>query len=254
MGSVYVPPIGRQRLCAPHPPGWPIALGSTRVRDEPRESAQRSRRAHWPRSMVRDDRLGEPSAHSTTAETPWPRRESRGPGGGERSSGYHRLPADVRPAPPPVASSRAHRSASAITGNGRSAWSSRCVASARARASIFGGVARRPASHVRYDSGDTPSMAANAACDWPNAIRHCTQRAGLHDVTPCHRHRPPCKCGIGAGRTSVSQSVEGRPVTFFACTFAPGAQAEGAIGEFFRKMARPASTIVRFPTSSRDVP
>ena len=26
-------------------------------------------------------------------------------------------------------------------------------------------VVRRPASHVRYDSGDTPSIAANAACD-----------------------------------------------------------------------------------------
>ena len=61
---------------------------------------------------------------------------------------------------------------SASTGNGRSAWSSRCVASARARASIVSGVARRPASHVRYDSGDTPSIAANAACDFPNAIRH----------------------------------------------------------------------------------
>ena len=28
--------------------------------------------------------------------------------------------------------------------------------------------------------------------------------------------------------------------TFFACTFASGAQAVGTIGEFFRKMARPA--------------
>ena len=36
--------------------------------------------------------------------------------------------------------------------------------------------------------------------------------------------------------------------------FQPGAQAEGTIGEFFREMARPASTIVRFPTASRDVP
>ena len=27
---------------------------------------------------------------------------------------------------------------------------------------------------------------------------------------------------------------------FFACTFAPGAQAEGTISEFFREMARPA--------------
>ena len=52
---------------------------------------------------------------------------------------------------------------SASTGNGRSAWSSRCVASAWARAMTWDGVARRPVSHVRYDSGDTPSRAANAA-------------------------------------------------------------------------------------------
>ena len=81
----------------------------------------------------------------------------------------------------------------AITGNGRSAWSSRCVASARARASIFGGVARRPASHVRYDSGDTPSMAANAARDWPNAIRHSRSVRGS---TTSHH-------AIGTGRRQV---------------------------------------------------
>ena len=61
--------------------------------------------------------------------------------------------------------------------------SSRCVASARARASIFSGGARRPASHVRYDSGDAPSVAANAACDWPNEIRHSrsVQGALVHE-------------------------------------------------------------------------
>ena len=37
-----------------------------------------------------------------------------------------------------------------------------------------------------------------------------------------------------------SANLWGRPVTFFACTFAPGAQAVGTIGEFSRKMARPA--------------
>ena len=67
---------------------------------------------------------------------------------------------------------------SASTGKGRSACSSRCVASARARAMTWGGVARRPASHVRYDSGDTPSIAANAACDWPSAIRHARSVRG----------------------------------------------------------------------------
>ena len=65
-------------------------------------------------------------------------------------------------------------------GNGRGAWSSRCVASALARAMTWGGGARRPASHVRYDSGDTPSMAANAACDWPNAIRHSRSVRGSY--------------------------------------------------------------------------
>ena len=37
-----------------------------------------------------------------------------------------------------------------------------------------------------------------------------------------------------------SANLWGRPVTFFACTFAPGAQAEGTISEFFRELARPA--------------
>ena len=84
-----------------------------------------------------------------------------------------------------------HPDRNASTGNGRSAWSLRCVANARARARIFGGVARRPASHVRYDSGDTPSMAANAACDFPNAIRHSRSVRGSTTFTPCHRRRPP---------------------------------------------------------------
>ena len=60
-------PIGRRRPCAPRPPVWPIAPGSTRARDAAHESAGRSRPAHWSTSMARDDRLGEPSAHSTTA-------------------------------------------------------------------------------------------------------------------------------------------------------------------------------------------
>ena len=90
-------PIGRRRPCAPRPPVWPIAPGSTRARDAAHESAGRSRPAHWSTSMARDDRLGEPSAHSTTAETPWHRRESRGPGAVERLSGCHKSPATLRP-------------------------------------------------------------------------------------------------------------------------------------------------------------
>ena len=84
---VFVPPIGRRRLSVPRPPGWPIAPDSTRVRNVAHESARGSRRARWPRSMAHDGPPASPVAHSTTAETPWPRRESRGPGGGERSSG-----------------------------------------------------------------------------------------------------------------------------------------------------------------------
>ena len=47
-----------------------------------------------------------------------------------------------------------------------------------------------------------------------------------------------------------------RPVTFFACTFAPGAQAVGTISEFSRKMARqagfePATLGLEGPTSDR---
>ena len=53
------------------------------------------------------------------------------------------------------------------------------------------GVARRPASHVRYDSGDTPSMAANEDCDWPSAIRHSRSVRGSTTFTPCHRRRSP---------------------------------------------------------------
>ena len=37
-----------------------------------------------------------------------------------------------------------------------------------------------------------------------------------------------------------SANLWGRPVTVFACTFAPCVQAEGTIGAFFRKLARPA--------------
>ena len=53
-----------------------------------------------------------------------------------------------------------------------------------------GGVARRSASHVRYDSGDTPSIAAHDRLQLPQRDPALTQRAGLHDVTPCHRRRP----------------------------------------------------------------
>ena len=204
MGSVYVPPIGRQRLCAPHPPGWPIALGSTRVRDEPRESAQVVVGHTGPRSMVRDDRLGEPSAHSTTAETPWPRRSRAGPEaakGRPRVIGHGSRPS--RAAARSVLTCTPMSSAS--TGDGRSAWSSRCVASVRARASIFSGVARRPASHVRYTRETHRASRRTPAATGP-------ARSGMHVAYGApRRHTMPSapavvKRGVGAGRTSVSQS------------------------------------------------
>ena len=104
MGSVSALPIDRPRLSALRPPAWLIAPGSIRARDEARESARRSRLERWPKSMAYDGRLGRPSAHSTTAETPWQRLESRARGAGERSSGCHRSLAGVRRAPPPGAS------------------------------------------------------------------------------------------------------------------------------------------------------
>ena len=51
--------------------------------------------------MAHDGPPAPPIGHSTTAETPWRRRESRGPGAGERWSACHRSPAAARPAPPP---------------------------------------------------------------------------------------------------------------------------------------------------------
>ena len=70
-------------------------------------------------------------------------------------------------------------------------------------------------------------------------------RSGIHAAcgAPTTSHH-----AIGAGRCEagvvlgVLQSANlGRgPVTFFACTFAPGGATEARIAEFFRKMARPA--------------
>ena len=70
------------------------------------------------------------------------------------------------------------------------------------------------------------------------ALNKLTMPTGLHDVTPCHRRRPVWSAGVALG-VLQSANLWGRPVTFFACTFAPGAQAVGTISEFFRKMARP---------------
>ena len=102
----------------------------------------------------------------------------------------------------------------------------------------WGGVARRPASHVRYDSGDTPSIAANAACDFPSAIRHSRSVRGSttsHHAIDAGRR----EARGGAGRTSVSQS-SGLTGHCVRRTFAEGCAKVGTIGVFSRKMARPA--------------
>ena len=153
------------------------------------------------------------------------------------SAEYPMISVDLRvPAPPHVRATAGPRRATPPP-QGIHATTP-CVASVRARASIFSGVARRPASHVRYDSGDAPSVAANAACDWPSAIRHARSVRGS---TTSHHAIGAGRCEAGVGLAVLqSANLWGRPVTFFACTFAPGAQAMGTIGEFSRKMARPA--------------
>ena len=66
-----------------------------------------------------------------------------------------------------------------------------------------------------------------------------TQRAGLHDVHTMPSAPAAVKRGGGARRTSVSQSSE--PTGhFIRCTFAEGVAQVGTIGEFSRKVARPA--------------
>ena len=71
---------------------------------------------------------------------------------------------------------------------------------------IGSGVARRPASHVRYDSGDAPSVAANAACDWPSAIRHARSVRGS---TTSHHAIGAGRCEAGVGWPYFSQPICG---------------------------------------------
>ena len=190
MGSVYAPPIGRRRPSALRPPAWPIVPGSTHARDEARGSAQRSRLERSPTSAALVDPSAEPVGHSRRGETAWRPRAWHALGAVERSSGCHKVTGSrpSRAAARSVLTCTPIRSAS--TGSGKRTCSSRCVTNARARASTFGGGARRPASHVRYDSGNTPSMAANEDCDWPRAIRHSRSVRGF---TSSHH-------AFGAGR------------------------------------------------------
>ena len=117
--------------------------------------------------------------------------------------------------------------------------SSRCVAITLARTMTRGGVARRPASHVRYDSADTPSRAANAACDFPTAIRHSRSVRG--STTSHHAIAAGRWEARGWGWPYFSQPIFAADRSLFSpAPSPPGAQAVGTIGEFFREMARPA--------------
>ena len=95
----------------------------------------------------------------------------------------------------------------------------------------------------RLLSGDVAAaffdaVQAHAACDWPSAIRHARSVRGS---TTSHHAIGAGRCEAGVGLAVLqSANLWGRPVTFFACTFAPGAPAAGTISEFSRKMARPA--------------
>ena len=65
-----------------------------------------------------------------------------------------------------------------------------------------------------------------------------TQRAGLHDVTPCHRCRPPGSAGVA--RVYFSQPIFGPDRSLCSLHIRRGMLNVGTIGVFSRKMARPA--------------
>ena len=104
---------------------------------------------------------------------------------------------------------------SASTGNGRSACAYRVASPAHGLcASIFSGVARRPASHVRYDSGETHRASPRT----PPATGPA--RSGIHAAygAPRRSHH-----AIGAGRCEArdwgsayfSQPIFGRSTGHF---------------------------------------
>ena len=81
-------------------------------------------------------------------------------------------------------------------------------------------------------------MAANAACDWPSAIRH--SRSVRRSTTSHH--------AIGAGRREArrwrgayfSQPIVGADRSLCSLHIRRGTLNVGTIGVFSRKMARPA--------------
>ena len=181
-------PIGRRRPCAPRPPVWPIAPGSTRARDAAHESAGRSRPAHWSTSMARDDRLGEPSAHS---DRPPKRRGIGGSRAGpELSKGCPGVISHRQARVPCRRSQRLDVHADQQREHGQR--------KERVIIVIAMGCQRtRACEHLRRR--DPPSgiprpirLGGHTERRRERRLRlaQCdpalTQRAGLHDVTPCH--------------------------------------------------------------------
>ena len=188
--------------------------------------------------MACDDHLGGPSAYSTTAETPGPRRESRGLG---RWRKVVRV-SWVTGSRPSRAAARSVLTctpiSSASTESGRSCGRpDASPAHARVRA------LRRRCSPARHPTSGTIRGTHRAGRRMPPATG--PTRSGTHAACEApRRHTMPSapaagKCGIGAGRTSVSQSwkVTGHFFRLHLRLWCPGV---GTISEFFRKMARPA--------------
>ena len=102
----------------------------------------------------------------------------------------------------------------------------------------WGGVARRPASHVRYDSADTPSIAANATCDFPSAIRYSRSVRG--STTTHHAIRDGHREARGWRWAYFSQLIFEPDRSLCSPHIRRGMLTVGTIGVFSRKMARPA--------------
>ncbi len=83
-----------------------------------------------------------------------------------------------------------------------------------------GSSAPSPSSHVRYDSADTPSRAANAACDFPNAIRTVTLCQCCPKTSDGHalrkRRRASTVCSIKGSEPSERARDAGIESMFFS--------------------------------------
>ena len=204
MACVSAPPIGRRQLCAPRPLVWLIALGSTRARDAARESAHRSRLAHWTRSTAAFGLLAAPVAlralsaavDSSTCfliSTLLLRELSRNQ----------------------VSKKTLGRRITEGARDHHDAW--------RAHARVRASSAASPAA--RHPTSGTTRETHQA---WPQRpLATCPARSGTHAAcgAPRRHTMPPApaagKRGGSAGRTSVSQSL-GPTGHCVRCTFAEG--------------------------------